>query len=422
MATTGWCRFDAETQTVINRLSGQRIRFECAASDPPFTRLRFTYSDHQVRYPVLVTARYDPFGPGGFDTPDGRRHALMWSIDHVASAGEWGHSSDTATGDAPYGLWRRVNDCLFDALSCWPKTEATGLAPGTIDAWGGWWNGEWSSRLRVRCGAHGSAPNPLEDGIVPYLVPLDAKPLSWRFVDAPRATPGVTLTGVREIASGRRFLPRGAPLAGFETAIPHLLRSDGRAVMFPYRVHSHFDRDGDYQADARYFYADEDVFFVIGGHSFSHWRGTRGLWVLDLDELYEFGVRPQPGSWPGDPDLTADLARARQIYEWRGPTLQPLPRLAQRLATSLIDGWLAWGDSPLRLLDDPEQLAWLAGQGAPGPIPPQAESGFALNAKGEVWVEGGYRDGRFLGRRFMARLAQDGEIEVGNPQPWHWPA
>ena len=26
----------------------------------------------------------------------------------------------------PYGLWRRVDDALFDALACWPPTDRRG--------------------------------------------------------------------------------------------------------------------------------------------------------------------------------------------------------------------------------------------------------------------------------------------------------
>ena len=62
----GWWMFDAETQTLINRVSDQRIRLESPvdgtrgsllrspASGP--ARLRFSYQNAEVRYPVLVTA------------------------------------------------------------------------------------------------------------------------------------------------------------------------------------------------------------------------------------------------------------------------------------------------------------------------------------------------------------------------------
>src|SRR5580700_482585 len=153
----GWWTFDVETQTLINRASDQRIRFEGAVDDassllhPPASgpaRLRFSYQDAEVRYPVLVTARYEAYGGPGFDHRDRRRLSLAWSIDHVASAVEWRLSCGADVEITPYGLWRRVDDALFDALACWPSSEAAGPQPSRIDAWGGWLNGAWSPRLR----------------------------------------------------------------------------------------------------------------------------------------------------------------------------------------------------------------------------------------------------------------------------------
>src|SRR5829696_8226770 len=63
----GWWTFDAETQTLVNPVSDQRIRFEGAVDDAGSllhsraggpARLRFSYQDADVRYPVVVIARY----------------------------------------------------------------------------------------------------------------------------------------------------------------------------------------------------------------------------------------------------------------------------------------------------------------------------------------------------------------------------
>ncbi|MET0530357.1 MAG: hypothetical protein ABW003_18820, partial [Microvirga sp.] len=99
-----------------------------------------------------MTARYDAYGGPGFDHGDSDRLSLSWSIDHSASAVEWRRSCGTRAEIPPYGLWRRVDDALFDALACWPPSEAVGPEPSRIDSWGGWFNGEWSPRLR-RVGA-----------------------------------------------------------------------------------------------------------------------------------------------------------------------------------------------------------------------------------------------------------------------------
>jgi hypothetical protein len=192
----GWWTFDAETQTLVNRASDQRVRFEGAVDDAGSllhpaasgpARLRFSYQDADVRYPVLVIARYETYGGPGFDHGDSDRLLLSWSIDHLASAAEWRRSCRTHAEVPPYGLWRRVDDALFDALACWPSSEASGPEPSRIDSWAGWFNGEWSPSLR-RVGAGRAEKNtPVESGVRPFLEPLGSPPLSWqcRRPDAP---------------------------------------------------------------------------------------------------------------------------------------------------------------------------------------------------------------------------------------------
>ena len=95
-------------------------------------RFRVSYEDAEVCYPVLVTARYDLYGGPGFDHGDSDRLSLSWSIDHSASAVEWRRSCGTRIEIPPYGLWRRVDDALFDALACWPPSEAAGPEPSRV--------------------------------------------------------------------------------------------------------------------------------------------------------------------------------------------------------------------------------------------------------------------------------------------------
>jgi len=419
----GWWIFDAETQTLINSVSGQRVRFEgiVDGSSPPSpslssgpVRLRFSYEDAEARYPVLVTARYETYGGAGYDRRDIARRTLSWSIDHLGSAAEWRQSSGTDEEAPPYGLWRRVDETLFDALACWPKTELTGAEPWRVDSWGGWLNGVWSPRLRRVGQGREKDEIPVENGVQPYLEPLASPPLSWRFVDATEAIGSASLTGIRKLADGRLFLAREAPLTGFETTIPHLRRSDHKAVMFPCGVRSSLDRDGFYEPRARFLYADEDVFFQLDGRSSAAHR-LLGTWEFELDELIELGTRRDPRETP---NRSVGLVCRRKVYDWREPYLQPLPRLAQRLTTALVDGWLAWSGSPLRLLDTPAQLEWLASQGSPVPVPPLAETGFELGAKGLVAIHYGYHGGRFARRSMTGYLQQDGWSEAGSPLLW----
>lgn len=218
--------------------------------------------------------------------------------------------------------------------------------------------------------------------------------------------------GVRTLPSGLPFLPQEEALTGFETAIPHLRRHDGKAVMFPFQIRSRLDKDGEYDPQVQFFYADDDVFFRLDGSSWKWRKKQPGDWQFELDDLTEIGVRQDPDRYPETID---DLICSRQVYDWRGPYLQPLPRLAQRLTASPIDGWLAWSGSRQRLLDDPEKLAWHASQGAPPPVPPLAESGVDLAAKEIITVKDGYHGGRFVRRSMSGYLQQDGWSEAGCP-------
>jgi hypothetical protein len=263
-----------------------------------------------------------------------------------------------------------------------------------------------------RVGAGRDKPTaPVERGVAPYLEPLASPAPAWRYHDARMAIAGMSPAGIRTLRSGLHFLPREAALTGFESGIPHLRRHDGKAVMFPHLIASGLDKDGDYTARAQFAYADEDVFFLLEGRTWSWSNGDPGNWTFELDDLTELGVRHDSRA-TGPPD---GLVCSRKVYDWRGPYLQPLPRLAQRLTAALIDGWLAWSGSPLRLLDDPEQLKWLASQGAPGPVPPHDQSGIDLAVKAIVAVDYGYQGGRFVRRSMTGYLQQDGWSEAGSP-------
>ena len=185
--------------------------------------------------------------------------------------------------------------------------------------------------------------------------------------------------------------------------------------MFPYGIQSSLDRDGFYVARTQFFYADEDVFFRLDGRSVAPtWKGAPGTWEFELKELSDLGEQKDHEAT----DLPACLICSRRIYDWRAPFLQPLPRLANRLTAALIDGWLAWSGSRLRLLDDPAKLELLAAQAAPHPVPALAESGIDLGAKSFVAVNDGYHGGRFVRRSMTGYLHQDDWTEAGCPVPW----
>src|SRR5262249_37081915 len=158
-----------------------------------------------------------------------------------------------------YGLWRRVDSCVADALLCWPEIELTGPVPGSMASHAGWANGAWSSDLRriVHRGDDFGFNPPDGQWDRPYVEPLHAAAPVWRFVDAPQMRDQTDLDGIEEVSPGQFLLPQDTPLASALSGTPHLVCSDGRSVIFPSgRRRTRGVADN---ADAWFLYADDDA-------------------------------------------------------------------------------------------------------------------------------------------------------------------
>src|SRR3546814_9941189 len=80
-----------------------------------------------------------------------------------------------------FGTWRRVDDCVTDALACWPESEAVGTDRASYVRFdGGWLNGTWNdtlSRKETRLVVPAKT-QPDGDDCNSWLVPLEAPPPS----------------------------------------------------------------------------------------------------------------------------------------------------------------------------------------------------------------------------------------------------
>jgi hypothetical protein len=155
----GWWDLEKTPPALVHRLTGQRIRFmgrtENDAALGIFATenqywMRFEYRDPEVTYPLLVQWRNIP-------SKNGR--PIVWRLDHLRSAALWRREGGADAPNPGYGLWRRVDDCVLDALGCWPKEFPFLRLPRKIVCEGGWLNGAWSSSF-YRHVWHHAPPSP----------------------------------------------------------------------------------------------------------------------------------------------------------------------------------------------------------------------------------------------------------------------
>jgi hypothetical protein len=390
--TEGYWRFDPLTQSLCNSASSQRVTFQGTvahdgktASMPGVSKIwRFQYEDDDVRYPIVVLSK--------ITSSDGAIRC-DWLIDHDQSLLLW--QQLRSNGEVPaFGLWRRVNECVVDALLSWPEIDGTGPKPVNVVSMAGWFNGNWSSQIRRRSQRgydHGFAKDaaPLPS----FLGEVTAQSYRWTFVDSPRAMRGAKLANVQEVGPAQLYLPPNERLTGFEADVPYLIRSDGQAVMFPAGLKSSLHRGEDYMPGAYFCYADAEIFFFMNGGEFRGWQNLPSSWTFSLAHPFQIGLRRLEWfdtSRPGG--ISADLFVGQQS-RFGSVQIIPSPSVWQRVTTALIDGWLVWAASPNRLLDDPSQLEKLRGRDAY--LPEHEKSGIDLGRKAQVRVEGGYLAGRF---------------------------
>jgi hypothetical protein len=397
--TMGFWRFDPPTRSLVNVLSGQSLRLrerlnQADTGNQPAARgasiWRFQYEDSEFSYPLVVSSQF--IGARG-------NLQFAWVVDHEQSKALW--QQERGHDVPPFGLWERVNECATDALLCWPELEDTGPRPARIVSSAGWFNGNWSTVIRrQRERWPGDWFFAHEVPKEPFLQDVNAPAHIWRFTDAPRAVPA-SLAHVQQLERHRLYLPAEAALTGFETEMPNLRRDDDRAVMFPAGLRSGLYRGEDYDPGAFFIYADEDMFFYLHGSEFGGLAGLRSKWTFELGKPFRIGLR-HPDQFDASQSDGVPAA-----YFWRKTTPEkeslirflpdvsgaiPSPAITQRVATALIDGWLAWTGASKRLLDDPERLREL---GKTAQVPPLERSGIDLGRKSRVRVEGAYVGGRF---------------------------
>jgi hypothetical protein len=371
--TTGWWQYDPERGALVNGKSGQRISYvdrlpdRDGHIDHDRSSLRFVYEDSDIRH----TIRVDREGT----------NILTWRFDHNKSAEDDAPSPD---GVPPYGLWRRLEDCLHDAFLAWPETEVVGQRPRQVESRGGWRNATWMPNVGARSDAAWSSEDPpASEPVDPVLEPLDASSPMWRFVDSPSIERTAGLSFVEKVSHNRYILPSDRPLTGFENRVPYVIRSDGGAVIFPSRNLPVKVRD-DWAHCLILTYADERVIV-------EYMAGEYHDWEIRLDLPVGFGLR--------DPSRRDELLGRNLPHDSFGPDKTPTLDLHRRMNRAFIDGVAAWTGSRHRMPIDPEWYAReIVGRGSKAPY---ENFGIPLGIRRNISITGG-----FAGGLYMKTLAQ----------------
>jgi hypothetical protein len=341
----GWWDWDAETPALVNRVTGERVvyrgRFQDADIVPPDeVWLRFDYLYSDLEFPLLVSETLEDWMRG--------EYRAAWCLDYDKSLALWQRETQGTSTHPAYGVWRRVDDCMSDALCCWPDPAgATEGLYSPLSIRGGWLNGQWKARwLRTyqRLPQEGSR-NTLPVEVDPWLMPLDTEtPSPWVFHAFPGTGQDAELE-VQTLLNGleikrhgderRLVLPTECPLDGLQGRTAYLLSADSRRLLYPMEADTDpFSRRGHSSPKFRLLYADGDVVCdLVARH-----RGVKNgasVWTV-RSTPFGFGFRSDAAAGAvGDP-----VVALGQRY--------PSHRLWLRLQWALFDGWSNWQGTTAR--------------------------------------------------------------------------
>ena len=420
--------------TLVNRVSGQRVRRlgPTRLDDDPESEgwLRFEYEDDEVSFSILARLRWGDFRHPIHTLPYSREGRIL-SVDYNRSADLWRQQGGSAAAHPSYGLWRRVDDCLMDALACWPRMKSRDRALGQIRLLGGWLNGEWRRELHRTLPAltplvrkYIAAGHHVFKAEGPVLFPLgQAPPSPWRFHPHPTETPSSEVSAWLEFGDtrlrptiqvfdppepegyqivqrdqpppksktpghyNRWIVPAGEALRGIVGRKICMRSEDESRILYPdYATNSDEER-----APVRFSieYADRDIDFLIAARNES--LDPRTDWIFDMQSLWG-GARRE------DDRFTYRVHYLPLVHQvsWGWSPQAPTYALWRRLLTELMDAWLHWEGTSFRLQRWDPTLA-LAGT---------ASVTFRHHYLGGIWPAGEY---------CTARLLDDGEASEGAP-------
>ncbi|MDJ0945925.1 MAG: hypothetical protein QNJ30_20855 [Kiloniellales bacterium] len=410
----GWWLALPKVDMLVNRASGQRLRRigPGRVEDDPAAEgwFRFEYRDDEVGYPLicrLTESRYiNPLKP--CDKFSGQ----ILQVDHNRSASLWRRERGSETEVPPYGLWRRVDDCITDAFPCWPGKGSGEPAWQQVGLRGGWLNGGWQDRLfRTFAPLTPDIRQGVERGLhtltaeTPAMAPLDeAPPSPWRFHPYPADAPppgenccfplpelirvfdlpdeaGYRVLGPRDnpgFLYTHRIAPAGQALPSIEGRAPYLRSADGARILYP---RSATRDDQQFGIESFTFeYVDDDVMVTLM-RARNESLEPQAAWTVDLmqmrgcarreEDRFRYRIRHFPSAPPS---------------QWTWGNHAPTYDLWRRLSTELSSAWLSWKGSDFRAPQWSRRLA----------LRKTASVTLRYNYLGGIWPAGEYCTARLL--------------------------
>jgi hypothetical protein len=143
-----WWAWNAESGVFRHRTSGEELRVRGRVDAPegggrwPWIRFDYVSEAEGVRYPLLVEVRTQMVTPP--PRAAGVTHPIrVWRLDHVRSAALWRDETGRTDAHPSYGLWRRVDEAFWNALTQFRIVKIEGMRVDMPAMSGGWWNGAW---------------------------------------------------------------------------------------------------------------------------------------------------------------------------------------------------------------------------------------------------------------------------------------
>jgi len=358
----GWWDWDAETPALVNRVTGERVVFRGKAQEADLlpateTWLRFDYQHQDLTFPVLVEHLAHKNNPARCPTILARASEEMsWRVDYAQSVALSRRLSGGAELFPRYGVWRRVDDCISDALACWPAVDdiSTGLSE-TLFFTGGWLNGAWRDGMSRN---ERRLFDPKEQDILEdhsgWLFPLDAtSPSAFEFhgwVPAvsrrgpPQLENPVLLNGLEFTDPECRFSPQlseDCDLSQLGGKTAYLLSQDKHRLLYPCFGWTEQPSwaTGHWRPCFSVVYVDDDVVASSTGRATR--RTDKGNYWSIGPSSNMIGLRREGG----DPSL---FLKERPVpgkpAHWNRPPM-PSRKLWRHLQWSFADGWCYWPGS-----------------------------------------------------------------------------